>query len=736
MCQRFMLSAGILCVLAALGVPGVAAASLKAREAELRRAIALAQHGKLGICNTVADCPAWNKGGTCRNGRCACPNGLAGLFCLKKKGAAPQTKAAAAAAAPAPAPTTLAPGTHSCLHKVRLCQSKADCNPTHCAGCSCDPCGQCACVDPFRGAFCEELTRAPTPAPTPKCHAARTCTADGGCNEACDGCTCTGCGQCACTDEYSGAACATKTRKWYQNADAQQGIPYCKSHADCNGHACPDCKCLTTGKCACTLDYSGAFCTGHERAKSAVPMWQRACQVAQDCNWPRCAACTCGKDFTCGCAPGFHGANCDNKHGTGKAGAGGSAAAAGGGGAAQAAAAGATAAATAPTAAPASLPPRPTPRPGPTTTPWPTPIVQCFAEGDCNYPVCATCSCFHGGCRCAEGWGGIFCTERATKAPVVVAVPTPAPPLPDLIPGPDQLPCYVDRDCAMAKGASCYRGVCKCPKGTTGMTCESDAKPTPKPTPAPTPFDLKDLKLAKGTVPCFSQGDCNWRHGGRCVDHQCACGPGYSGMGCMNGPTPAPSPKGVALDTSAYVYEPTTPHPTPVLGCKTTGDCNHIECKTCRCHWGGCICTEGFRGNWCQDHAAVPITAKKTKTTKTTKTKKGAAGNGGLTSVLQKVEALKAKMAAMWSGTALTEAPRIAQKGLAQGRKAHYLFDKAFGYDDKASAGSAAGAVGGSGGAAYYAQQFWPGSKEEHDATFKAKHYWPKGNMFPSHNRR
>ena len=711
---RVVLCTSLLCALAT----AEGALDLATREAELRRAIALAQHGKLGVCNTVVDCPVWNKGGSCRNGRCRCPEGLTGMFCIKKVAAAQKARAPPP---PPPSPPPLPAGTHSCLHKVRLCTDKSDCNPQHCPGCSCDPCGQCACVDPFRGAFCEEHTHVPTPAPTPRCHSiTRHCHGDRDCNGAeCDGCTCAACGRCACTAEWSGPRCATKTRAWYEATDRKSGTPFCTSHSDCNGHACAGCKCLITGKCACTLGFSGDFCTNHARAKIAhVPIWKRTCQVAQDCNWPHCADCACGKDFTCRCAPGFHGDNCDNKkhHGAESG---------------PSAEAGATT--NPPTAAPTA--PKPTPPPGPTTTPWPTPIVQCLSEGDCNYPVCATCSCFHGGCRCAEGWTGIFCTEKATKAPKEKAAPTPptpAPTLPNLIPRADQLPCYVTRDCAMAVGAKCYRGVCQCPKGTGGITCESLSTPTPKPTPAPTPFDMKSLKVPKGQMPCFSPGDCNWHAGGKCVNHICQCPEGYSGLGCMQGPTPAPTSTkaGVGVDTSSFQAPPTTtPWPTPMLGCRVVGDCNAAKCKTCTCYHGGCKCAEGYHGTWCQDHAPEPAKKRSTAAPSAVKPKSGE--NDGLAGVLKKVETLKEKVAQMFSEKPGTLAPADAKREQ-QSEAAHSAFDSAFGYDDGASAGMA-GVTARGGSSAYYAQKFWPGSEEAHDAVVssKSKHFWPKASYFP-----
>lgn len=90
---------------------------------------------------------------------------------------------------------------------------------------------------------------------------------------------------------------------------------------------------------------------------------------------------------------------------------------------------------------------------------------------------------------------------------------------------------------------------------------------------------------------------------------------------------------------------------------------------------------------------------------------------------------MKDKVAAMFNKSPGTMSPAALQKAK-EDSKANRYFDRAFGYDDSASAGSAKGDT------AYYAQRFWPGSTEVHDAIVNSKKFWPDDSYFAGHNHR
>lgn len=615
-----------LCI--ALGAQNAAADAVSQKLALLEAELKLQKlRGSMGgsVCSSDDDC---GEDKSCFNGRCvshgsaasapgASNNGHGSSGAGSKddddSGSDDDDDKGSASTAPGAATESTAGGCAS--DNVRECRYDRECNNVHCPGCSCDRCGHCQCSAPFSGAFCtEQATSTAAPKTTANCAAgapAPVCKVDRDCNaDNCEGCTCGACGACSCAQGWAGATCRGHTREYYKNKREEQGLPSCSVQGDCNS-ACNGCKCLVTGECSCALNFHGQFCGQKRRAKKAgVALWERQCQVRQDCNWPTCLDCKCGKDFKCQCGDAsFSGPTC-------------------GKGASEGSTSAAAAAATSPPTPAPTPEPAPTPVPGPHTTPWPTPMFSCRSQGDCNFPLCASCSCYHGGCKCGEGWTGPFCNARAKKpTPKPTATPTagakkaarkkkrarPA----------HELACTYDIDCLLAPGATCVDGGCKCPKGTHGARCETAARAARRhraatqapastsapPTPQPTPF----VPLP-GKDPCFHPGDCNFAAtGSRCVNHYCDCRGGWTGDFCD---TPPAGFNAAAAAARRHRHSHhshgggPTPHPTPALGCSEDGDCNNVHCPGCHCHWGGCRCAEPYSGPFCEERL-VPAVPKR-----------------------------------------------------------------------------------------------------------------------------
>ena len=90
-------------------------------------------------------------------------------------------------------------------------------------------------------------------------------------------------------------------------------------------------------------------------------------------------------------------------------------------------------------------------------------------ETHCDSMLCATCDCFHGGCKCLEGWSGPFCSSRV-KVPTPPPTPAPSPWHERRAPA-GEMQCDYDVDCLLAPGSRCVDGGCKCPPGTHGKFC-------------------------------------------------------------------------------------------------------------------------------------------------------------------------------------------------------------------------------------------------------------------------